>query len=506
MDFTELYKQTGQICRFSPNGAYIAVVVLHRIVVRDAETLEIEHLFTATETLNDLVWSPDSQLIAGICAKANFVQVWRLEDPDWAAKVVEGPLTGLTNAIWSPDSRHVITFSDYGLRVTIWSLLTKSSVYIQFPKHSDKGFAFRPDGRYLALLERHDAKDTVGIYNVENWSLSKSFSLETTDADNLIWSPDGRYLAVWDHPMEYRIFVYYPDGRLLGKYSAYDLGLGIKSVKWSPSGQFLAVGSYDQKIRLLNQYTWKSSIDISHPEKLIASDIMVYKEVMEKDKKSDPILSKWARMMLNNDQIRYEVTKSPVNVPSIKPSTEKPNPKIGIGMMEFSPDGRWLLSRNDNMPSCLWLFDMVNLRQNALIMQATSRDAIRCVAWNPVYPDQFVFLSSKTSGVSASTDEGGKNVMGRTENKSHVYLWRGEDRGLEAIEIPAENFGVNSVTWNPDGRSLVLMDHDKFCVAFPLDDLYHPGYEGADELTDEVVSHSESISRAQPSAQQSAVY
>lgn len=35
---------------------------------------------------------------------------------------------------------------------------------------------------------------------------------------------------------------------------------------------------------------------------------------------------------------------------------------------------------------------------------------------------------------------------------------------------PLENFHVSHIEWNPDGRSLVLMDKDKFCIGFPLDE------------------------------------
>ena len=100
------------------------------------------------------------------------------------------------------------------MRATIWSLLVKSSSYIQYPKYHDKGHGFRPDGQYLALLERHDGKDTVGVYSCANWKLVKAFPVETTDAENLLWSPDGRYIAVWDHPMEVGFFV-----SLLGTFS-----------------------------------------------------------------------------------------------------------------------------------------------------------------------------------------------------------------------------------------------------------------------------------------------
>lgn len=53
--------------------------------------------------------------------------------------------------------------------------------------------------------------------------------------------------------------------------------LGIKSVRWSPSSQFLAIGSYDQKLRLLNNYTWKPSIEFAHPVSVDAVDIVNFR-------------------------------------------------------------------------------------------------------------------------------------------------------------------------------------------------------------------------------------
>jgi hypothetical protein len=76
------------------------------------------------------------------------------------------------------------------LRVTVWSLLTGAATHIQFPKHPDKGmflvrnrdknmkllitsfkkkgYAYRPDGRYFVVAERHKSKDMVGVYDTED--------------------------------------------------------------------------------------------------------------------------------------------------------------------------------------------------------------------------------------------------------------------------------------------------------------------------------------------------
>ncbi len=105
------------------------------------------------------------------------------------------------------------------------------------------------------------------------------------------------------------MLIYLPNGRLIQSFKAYEMGLGIKSVAWFPSSQFLAIGSYDQKVRLLNHYTWGSTIEISHPEKLCAEDIVsyvrvstvnkqiVYKETDNAQMPGDSLLTKWEKAM-----------------------------------------------------------------------------------------------------------------------------------------------------------------------------------------------------------------
>lgn len=68
MDFTELYKQTSQLCSFSPRtGRFLSCVVQHRLVVRDAQTLQIIQLFQCKlGPIMYIEWSPDEELL--LCA------------------------------------------------------------------------------------------------------------------------------------------------------------------------------------------------------------------------------------------------------------------------------------------------------------------------------------------------------------------------------------------------------------------------------------------------------
>ncbi|KAJ3351053.1 WD repeat-containing protein wrap73 [Entophlyctis luteolus] len=164
-------------------ASQLATAVDHRLVVRDAETLQIIQLFTCTAAIDVMAWAGDSQLILvaskqkkAIQANYYFMRVWSLADIEWKCCIDEG-VAGLVNVIWAPDARHLLVFSDFQLRITVWSLVTKDASYIQYPKYSNKGFCFRKDGRYFALSERKDCKDTVSIYDCDDWTLLKALAL-----------------------------------------------------------------------------------------------------------------------------------------------------------------------------------------------------------------------------------------------------------------------------------------------------------------------------------------
>ncbi|KAJ3172057.1 WD repeat-containing protein wrap73 [Geranomyces variabilis] len=460
MDFTELYKQSSNLCRFSPDGLFLATAVQYRVVIRDAETLQILHLFTCTDTVQFIEWSPDSELVCCASFKLGAIQVWSVRNEDWTAKIEEG-VAGCVGVRWTPDSRHLLSFSDYELRITIWSLVTKEACYIQYPKYVDRGHCFRKDGRYFALAERNDCKDYISVYDCEDWSLLKRFPTETADLTDIAWSPDGQYLAVWETILDYKVCIYHPDGRLAASYSAYDSGLGIKSVSWSPSSQFLAIGSYDQKIRLLNHLTWNPILQYSHFKEL-GEGVTIF---VERDTSVDEIPSAPWSQQSSMPRIKYELVDSPHKVQEIRPDPDKPNPKLGIGFLAFNPTGQFLAARNDNQPTTVWIHTLHPPSPRPVVIE--HRSPVRQVKWNPVMPNRLAICCG--NGV--------------------VYLAEvGVDgTACDAVEIPAVNFSVQSFSWSPDGRSLALMDKDKFCLAFPVDeDIYETTEDTGDhrQLTD----------------------
>ncbi|CAA2997769.1 WD repeat-containing WRAP73 [Olea europaea subsp. europaea] len=444
MEFTEAYKQAGP-CAFSPNARFLAVAVDYRLVIRDVLTFKVVQLFSCLDKITYIEWALDSEYILCGLYKRPMIQAWSLAQPEWTCKIDEGS-AGISYARWSPDSRHILTTSDFQLRLTVWSLLNTACIHVQGPKHGSKGVSFTKDGKFSAICTRRDCKDYVNLLSCHTWEIMGVFAVDTLDLADIQWSPDDSAIVIWDSPLEYKVLIYSPDGRCLSKYQAYECGLGVKSVSWSPCSQFLAVGSYDQMIRVLNHLTWKVFAEFTHLSTVRGPcGAAIFKEVDE------PLQLDMSELSLNDDfaqrradsvsetqiQVRYDVMEVPITLPSLKPPADKPNPKQGIGLMSWSSDSQYICTRNDNMPTVLWIWEVHHLELAAILIQ---KDPIRAVAWDPKYPRLLLCTGS-----------------------NHSYMWT--PSGAYCINIPFPQFSVIDLKWNLDGSCLLLKDKELFCCA-----------------------------------------
>ncbi|KAB2053718.1 hypothetical protein ES319_A12G206800v1 [Gossypium barbadense] len=439
MEFTEAYKQTGPCC-FSPNARYIAVAVDYRLMIRD--TLSFK-LFSCLDKISYIEWALDSEYILCGLYKRPMIQAWSLTQPEWTCKIDEGP-AGIAYARWSPDSRHILTTSEFQLRLTVWSLVNTACVHVQWPKHGSKGVSFTKDGKFAAICTRRDCKDYINLLSCHSWEIMGVFAVDTLDMTDIQWSPDDSAIVIWDSPLEYKVLIYSPDGRCLFKYQAYESGLGVKSVSWSPCGQFLAVGSYDQMLRVLNHLTWKTFAEFMHLSTVRAPCCAaVFKEVDE------PLQLDMSGLCLDDDfmggsdapgghfKVRYEVMEVPITFPFQKPPADKPNPKQGIGLLSWSNDSHYICTRNDSMPTALWIWDIRHLELAAILVQ---KDPIRAAAWDPISTRLVLCTGS-----------------------SHLYMWT--PSGAYCVSNPLPQFSITDLKWNSDGSCLLLKDKESFCCA-----------------------------------------
>ncbi|PIA50340.1 hypothetical protein AQUCO_01300824v1 [Aquilegia coerulea] len=136
-------------------------------------------------------------------------------------------------------------------------------------------------------------------------------------------------------------------------------------------------------------------------------------------------------------RIRYKVMELPVSLPFQKPPVDKPNPKQGVGLLSWSKDSRYLFTRNDSMPTVLWIWDIHQLELAAILVQ---KDPIRAAAWDPTCSRLVLCTGS-----------------------DHLYMWTAS--GACCVNIPLPQFTITDLKWNSDGSCLLLKDRETFCCA-----------------------------------------
>ena len=135
MNFSDYFNQTGSLVKYQSSGDLVAVAKNFEVTILETNSLRVLQQYEFVDIVSHLEWSPDGvYLLIGISKRAQaFVR--SMEEPDWNCKIDEG-LAGMVNCLWAPTSRHVITVSEFNVRLTVWSMIDKSVQYIQCPKHS----------------------------------------------------------------------------------------------------------------------------------------------------------------------------------------------------------------------------------------------------------------------------------------------------------------------------------------------------------------------------------
>ncbi|KAJ6705306.1 WD REPEAT PROTEIN 8-RELATED [Salix purpurea] len=141
-------------------------------------------------------------------------------------------------------------------------------------------------------------------------------------------------------------------------------------------------------LRVLNHLTWKTFAEFMHLSTVRSPCCAaLFKEVdeplhlnMSELCLSDEFLQGNSDVSEGHFRVMYEVTEVPISLPFQKPPADKPNPKQGIGLMSWSKDSRYIYTRNDSMPTALWIWDIHHLELAAILVQ---KDPIRAAAWDP---------------------------------------------------------------------------------------------------------------------------
>ncbi|ORE05223.1 YVTN repeat-like/Quino protein amine dehydrogenase [Rhizopus microsporus var. microsporus] len=302
--FSNLCSHAFHQVKISPDGQYVANAVANRLVIRrSGEELPAIHVFECSRPINYIQWSPNSECILAVNYEFSRIEVHSIMDPKWTAHIRD-PSFPIALAQWTADSKSILCTAEMG----------KEQRYINGVKFRDKCIETSPDGKYTAVIHKRSGKDALGIYHSASFISLQQFEVNTTDLDNMKWSPDSSCIAIWDNYLYHTLSVYRPDGYLCTTYNGYEHGLGIKTANWSQDGKLLAIGNYDQT-QLFEETTF------AKPQIPTLETVIAYQSIV----------------------------KRPFNLPSLRLDYNQPNPKVGIGVCQFSKDGNYLASRNGKL-------------------------------------------------------------------------------------------------------------------------------------------------------------
>jgi WD40 repeat protein len=181
---------------------------------------------------------------------------------------IENLEPGALSIEFGSNGNEILVFHAWNTKLTIHSLDTGRSSMIKTPKGAHPlGFGYRPDTRQFAILLKPDTSDLLTIHKPQSYELVGRSVLPTIDAQGLKWSPDGKWIAVWDVASGgTKVLIFTADGQPFRTYTgpsgvddAFDLG--VKQIEWSPPAgpngpsEVLAVGKVNGNIELLRTRT-----------------------------------------------------------------------------------------------------------------------------------------------------------------------------------------------------------------------------------------------------------
>ncbi|EAS04393.2 WD repeat WRAP73-like protein, putative (macronuclear) [Tetrahymena thermophila SB210] len=422
---------------FSQDSSLIAISNGSKILIKDInQELINRNVYSFQDIITHMEFSPDNQLILVVQSNSNTVEVKNFNDEQWICKIVD-QACGLLHAVWAPDSRSIITFSDFQMKATIYSLTDKQQYLIKNPKYTDKGLSFSSDGKFMALAERRDIKDYIGIYYTKDWKLVNHFQVDTMDLVDIQWSKDDGSILVWDSSINYKFLVYHPSNGLIQRIQPYEYALGIKCVELSNTPNFVAIGSYDEKIRLVNTLTWKIITELEHKANIKEySNAVVYRE------QNSTLLN--AQHLVDRTTTQFVIDESINKLPGAKQSTDK-SQQSGVTDVTFSFNANYIASKSASFPNAVFIWEVSLLELRYIILL---QNPVKGFLWSHNSNNLIIYAGS---------------------NK--IYFWSLD--GASVCELPqyGKQFSVNKVLWNKNSKCLVLIDRRDAIIGYPPIDL-----------------------------------
>lgn len=278
----------------SPDGKHIATVFPGVVNVRPVRRLDAVNVIKLPQDFTgpvlNLQWSPSSRLL--LIADAEGIRVVSALNNSFHATIQNHAGLG-TKPVYigfGASDTEICVVSSFGLKFAVFDLASSTAAEIGNPKlfspsSACRCFSFRPETRHLALLTRAAGRDMVSIHGSPARELQRSWAPDTIDAQGLVWSPDGRWLVVWDSAAQgHKVVFYTSDGHVFKTWSGpanpppedrdYALGAGVKSIEFSADARYLAIGDSSRSVCILSMASVTETIRLRHPKTLVPKETL----------------------------------------------------------------------------------------------------------------------------------------------------------------------------------------------------------------------------------------
>lgn len=246
-----------------------------------------------TGPVTALLWSPSSLNIL-VCA-GDRILVASACDASFRAVICDaslGPGGKLPLISFGATDAEVLVCALSGLKLSVFDLSTSKSLEIGNPKFfhptsASRGFSFRPSTGHLVVLTRTAGKDVLSIHHPSTRQITTSWSPDCLDAQGVEWTPDGRWILLWETPSQgRRLLIHGADGQLYRVLGASmlamepkvdvdaNLELGFKACQLSRNGEFCALGDHSRGVTILQTGIWRSTMRLWHPHVITPLDTL----------------------------------------------------------------------------------------------------------------------------------------------------------------------------------------------------------------------------------------
>ncbi|KAG5941701.1 hypothetical protein E4U53_007372, partial [Claviceps sorghi] len=407
-----------------PDGLLVAVSnTASSVSIRSTKTLQTVHVVKLAPELTGpivtLLWSPSSTRI--LTSAADLIQVSSACDSSFRAVIrnPSAPLGDVPMIRFGASDWEVLTCAPFGLKLTVFDLVSSRAVEINNPKFfqpasANRGFSIRPATGHLVVLTRLGGKDMISVHHPSTRQIIKSWQPETLDAHGIQWTPDGQWIILWESPAQGRkLFIYSSDGQHYRTLDASrlmlnnsdgiesDTQLGIKACQLSSDSKLCAIGDHSRGVIVLQTQIWRSMMRLRHPSVITPSET----------------LQVWQEQIRNENNTRtFLRAEKPTSPQVVVDSTMTPGEtRLGCSSMSFDASSTLLATRLDDSPFTIWIWDLAagELRAALMFHSAVS------FSWHP---------SSREVLLIWCQEDG-------RQNRSASYVWDPVSQGPTSLHV-----------------------------------------------------------------------